>query len=162
MNHFQPFHARKVIQLPNVDQNGWQLKRYAIIAENRVFDEKIVLAALEAAIIRLPQAGKLENSDNNHGVGFQLIHFAEVAVVSPIFYWMWGSVLANTKQMRAQWDTPTKFEDGVNKIIGCIWELEIITFEFHAWRNIMHEGIETPQSKLNQYLKHHFPINKNL
>ena len=160
MNHLQYFQARKVICLPMAEKDGWQLKRYAILAGNRKFNEKIALASLDAALARLPKAEKLESPDGNHGVGFQIVHFAEVAVVSPIFYWIWGSVLANTHQMRAQWDTPTKFEEGVTEVVGCIWELEIVTFEVETWKEIMLNGKDTPEQRLLRYLNHPFPSNQ--
>ena len=34
----------------------------------------------------------------NHAVGFKIVHFAEVAIVSPLFYWQWGSVLTKIVQ----------------------------------------------------------------
>ena len=114
MNHLQPYQARKVICLPTVEIDGWWLKRYVILSAGRKFDKDIVLTALNAAIARLPQSEKLENPNNNHGVGFQIVHFAEVAVVSPVFYWIWGSVLANTHQMRAQWETPRDWDSSLN------------------------------------------------
>ena len=107
--------------------------------------------------MRLPQAGNLGAPGGNHGVGFQLVHFAEVAVVSPVFYWMWGTVLANIQQMRAQWETPTDFEDGVNEVVGCIWELEIITFEVQSWKTTMLSETGPPDLRLQHYLAQHCP-----
>ncbi len=161
MKHFHPFQARDILTLPIAEHDGWRIKRYAILAKNRKFDEKIASAALDAAKKRLPKAGKLDDPDNNHGVGFQIIHFAEVAVVSPLFYWMWGSVLANTKQMRAQWETPTIFEDGISEVVGCVWELEIITFEIQSWMNAMLCRTEPPQQEIKQYLNSFFPTDRS-
>ncbi len=156
MEHFKPFQHRKIMNLPTAKANAWTLKRYAILAENREFDEKISIAALDAAFERLPLAGTLENPNGNHGIGFQLIHYAEVAVVSPIFYWMLGSVLGNTKQMRAQWDNPTKFDDGVSEIVGCAWELELVSFEMQSWTQTMLTGLY-PSEQKKHYLNSIFP-----
>lgn len=103
MNHLQPFSSRRVLQLPAGEAKNWKLKRYGIVANDREYDSTAAVLALDAAVERLPVAGRLDDSEGNHGVGFQIVHFAEVAIVSPVFYWMWGSVLANTSQMRAQW-----------------------------------------------------------
>jgi len=166
LNHLQPYQPREVISLPLAENAGWRLKRYAILAEGRKFDATIATAALDAAVQRLPAPGNIESPDGNHGVGFQIIHFAEVAVVPPVFYWIWGSVLANTPQIRARWNTPTQFEDGVDEVIGCIWELEIVTFEAAAWKETMLNGTHNPEQKLLQYLNHTFqsktPISKKL
>jgi len=146
MEHFQSYSPRKVLQLPNAELGGWQLKRYAVLAHDRVFDSAIASSALESAVTRLPRAGKLANSDGNHGVGFQIIHFAEIAVVSPVFYWIWGTVLANTHQMRAQWEEPTTFETGVKEVVGCVWEMEIVCFVATCnvvcqWPNQYHKSV---------------------
>lgn len=139
MKHLRPFQARDILTLPIAEHDGWKIKRYAILAKNRKFDGEIASAAFDAAKKRLPKAEKLDDPDNNHGVGFQIIHFTEV---SSLFYWMWGSVLANTKQIRAQWESPTIFEDGISEVVGCVWELEIITFEIQSWMNAMLHGPE--------------------
>ncbi|MEM7070204.1 MAG: hypothetical protein AAF403_00405 [Pseudomonadota bacterium] len=148
-NHYQP---RSSMLLPSVKYNGWQIKRYAIFAKSREFDEKIIFAATRKAKTLLPIAGKIDEPDNNHGVGFQIIHFAETAIVSPVFYWMCESVLANTRQMRAQWNTPTEFDDVTNDIIGCVWELEIIEFEVKSWKHIMLCSNQPLAEKLEHYL----------
>ncbi len=137
MKHFQPFSSRRILQLPIGKANGWKLKRYGIIAKDREFDLSVAQSALESAIERLPTAGRLEDAEGNHGVGFQIVHFAEVAIVSPVFYWIWGSVLANTFQMRAQWRDTNAFETGVKEVVGCVWEMDIICFETKSWKEIM-------------------------
>ncbi|MBG6202121.1 hypothetical protein IWQ48_003264 [Labrenzia sp. EL_13] len=38
-----------------------------------------------------------------NGMGFQIVHFAQVTVVAPVFYWQWGIVLSKIGQMRAYW-----------------------------------------------------------
>jgi len=155
MEHLQPFSPRTVLILPSVETNGWQLKRYGILANNRTYDSAITLSALDAAIERLPVAGKPDQPDGNHGIGFQLVHFAEVAVVLPVFYWVWGSVLANTDQMRAQWDSANKFDTGVREVVGCVWELEILAFETEAWKQTMLCGTGLLSDNISRYLKRH-------
>ncbi|MEM9278087.1 MAG: hypothetical protein AAGA76_05910 [Pseudomonadota bacterium] len=120
MNKLQAYRPRPVLNLPSVEGNGWHLKRYAILSDEKSFDETIVNAATKEAFKRLPEAGSLNDETGNQGVAFQIVHFAEVAVVSPVFYWQWGSVLAHLDQMRASWDAPTKFVDGVREVVGCI------------------------------------------
>ena len=157
MNHFQPFCSRNVLSLPTAESNGWRLKRYAILANGKKFEQTIASAALDGAIERLPHAGGLGDENGNHGVSFQIIHFAEVAVVSPVFYWQWGSVLANIQQMRAPWKHPTKFDTGVKEVIGCIWEMQIVCFEMQAWTNTLLNDVGTPYEKLTDYLERHLP-----
>lgn len=153
MDHLQEFCSRAVLSLPAFKARGWTLKRYAILASGRSFDEDIVLAASNEAILRLPEAGSLNDAVENHGVGFQIIHFAQVAVVSPVFYWRWGSVLANIDQMRASWDQPTAFGDGVKEVVGCIWEMDIVSFEIDAWKmSLLNQG-GTPTERLAAYYK---------
>ncbi|WP_298969301.1 hypothetical protein [uncultured Roseobacter sp.] len=152
MDHLKPFAPRTVLPLSLAQDHGWSLKRYAIVADGRAFAEGVVSAATEEAMRRLPAAGPLENSAGNHSIGFQIIHFAEVAVVSPVFYWQWGSVLAQMGQMRAGYDDPTTFKDGVQEVVGCIWELNIVKYETWAWQTIMLGAEGGNQETLTAYL----------
>lgn len=133
------------------------MKRYGILSKDKTYDPVTVSLSLKAAIERLPEAGSLRDPSGNHGVGFQLIHFAEVAVVSPVFYWVWGSVLANTHQMRAQWNTSDKFNTGVKEVLGCIWEMQIVCFEIQSWKESMLSGVGIPEENLSNYLKYSLP-----
>lgn len=153
MHHLDPFRVRTVLPLDLEHSAGWQLKRYAILADGRAFSDQIAAAATAAAFDRLPQAGTLIDADGNHGVGFQLIHFAETAVVSPVFYWLWGSVLAHIDQLRAPWDDPTRFDTGKTDVFGCVWEMEIVTFETRAWTSTMLSDHGTPHERLKAYLE---------
>lgn len=156
MEHLQQFYSRSVLSLPVAKDHGWQLKRYAILANGRNFDNNIASSALIEAFKRLPDAGSLKDGAGNHGVGFQIVHFAQIAVVSPVFYWQWGSVLANIGQIRAKWETPTIFGDGVKEIVGCIWEMEIVNFEIGTWRNTLLNNTGTPEERFETYLEQHF------
>ncbi|GGX42377.1 hypothetical protein GCM10007385_07520 [Tateyamaria omphalii] len=129
------------------------MKRYAILADDRAFSDEIAAAATAAAFNRLPQASTLGDADSNHGVGFQLIHFAETAVVSPVFYWQWSSVLAHIDQLRAPWDDPTHFDTGKTEVFGCVWEMEIVAFETRAWTSTMLTDHGAPHERLKAYLE---------
>lgn len=105
--------------------------------------------------IQLPEAGSLHDETGNQGVAFQIVHFAEVAVVSPVFYWQWGSVLAHIDQMRASWDAPTHFGDGEKEVVGCIWEMNIVQFELEAWATQLLDGRKSTDDGLRAYLEQH-------
>lgn len=140
MHHLAPFQSRPTTQLPRANAEGWTLKRYAIVSDGRTYDAAIAEAATSEAIRRLPTPGHIDDEAGNHGIGFQIIHFAQLAVVAPVFYWRWGSVLANLDQIRAPWDDPTQFTDGVKGIVGCVWEMDIVNFEVNAWKtNVLGE-----------------------
>ena len=151
-SHLQKFRARKVLSLPLAKQNDWRLKRYAILAEGKNIDNDIASSATLEAIERLPKAGSLTDAITNHGVGFQIIHFAEVAVVSPVFFWQWGSVLAHIDQLRASWENPTSFGTGKAEVVGCIWEMEIICFEVQSWKSTVLGDGKVPSQRLQEYL----------
>jgi len=152
VKHFQPYQSRTTVSVPTAQRSGWHIKRYAVIANQRVFDPDVATSALDAAIEQLPDPGKLENPNGNHGVGFQIVHFAEVAIVSPVFYWEQGSVLANTHQMRAPWDDSKNFSTGLREVVGCVWEMQIVAFETQSWVEIMLGGDGTPRKNLSRYL----------
>ncbi len=157
MEHLEPFVPRRVSPLPLATTKGWQLKRYAILSEGRDFDESVAQAALQAVSAQLPKAGKLADTAGNHGIGIQIIHFAETAVVSPSFFWQWGSVLAQLGQVRAPWENPTAFEVGEPQIIGCIWEMEIVAQEVQAWKETVLGAHGIPSAGLEQYLQRTTP-----
>ena len=157
MEHLQPYQCRTLLALPRAEVNGWQLKRYGILANDKTFDSLIASSALDAAIERLPAPGKLDDPNGNHGVGIQLVHFAEVAIVSPAFYWVWGSVLANTNQIRAQWENTAHFTTGVKEVVGCIWEMQILCFETQSWKENMLNGGGIPEENLSLYLNSTLP-----
>ncbi len=155
VEHLQQFRARRVLALPVVEDQGWQLKRYAILANGRSFDNGITSSAGIEAIKRLPDAGSLIDGTGNHGVGFQIIHFAELAVMSPVFYWQWGNVLAKIEHMRAIWEAPTIFGDGKAEVVGCVWEMGVVNFELNAWKNTLLNDVGTPTERLATYLERH-------
>lgn len=156
MDHLEPFQPRKVLSLADIKVQGWHIKRYAIMAEGRVFDDTIAEAAGVAAIARLPPAGSLMDAQGNHGIALQIVHFAQTGVVSPVFYWRWGSVVAEIDQMRASWDAPTIFNDGAKHVIGCIWEMDIVSFEIAAWKATVLGVSGTPQDRLAAYMTRRF------
>ncbi|MEM5518930.1 hypothetical protein WNY37_18365 [Henriciella sp. AS95] len=156
MKHLKPFEPRNVLALPLATMKGWTLKRYAILSVGWNFEDRIVSSALQAAVEQLPTAGDILNADTNHGVGFQIIHFAEVAVVAPTFYWHWGSVLSNVEQIRAQWDRPTEFSQSANDVVGCVWEMDIVSFEVAAWKSTILSNDGAPNDRLSRYTENHY------
>jgi len=157
MDHLRPYQARSVVPLPQFDSNAWRLKRYAIIAPDRSLDRSSADAASVEAINRLPPAGTIESSTGNHGIGFQLIHFAEIAVVAPTFYWLWGSVLANLEQLRAPLASPTTFDTGVTEVLGCVWEMDIVSYEISCWKSTVLSDSGHPYYGVLRYLEQHAP-----
>lgn len=153
MHHLAPFQRREIRALELARTDGWRLKRYAIVADSRVFDPSAVEAATQAAFDRLPPAGTLDDANGNHGVGLQIFHFAdEIPLVSPVFYWKWGSVLFNSHQMRSYSESPYKIVDGVREVVGCIWEMELVDFEVRAWRDMVLAGGADPGARVARYL----------
>ncbi|EBA11989.1 hypothetical protein [Roseobacter sp. CCS2] len=156
MDHLAPFRSRPTLHLPQFNQSGWQLKRYAILSQGHTYNDDVTTAATAKAMRLLPKAGSLVDADGNHGIGFQIIHFAQVAVVSPVFYWQWGSVLAHAGQVRASWDEPTLFHDGAKEVLGCVWEMDIVNFEVNVWKKHMLSDNKTPSQNLATYLDQSF------
>jgi len=153
MQHLKPYRSRDIRALGLSEQDGWRLKRYAIIADGRELDEKAVEAATQAAFLRLPMAGSLIDGQYNHGVGFQIFHFAEdIPLVSPVYYWKWGSVLFNAHQMRSYSDSPYQIVDGVRDVVGCIWEMEVVAFEVRAWRDLVLSESSATEAEVTRYL----------
>lgn len=159
MDHLDPFQARAVQPLPLVESQGWQLKQYAILSPGRTFDAAIAAAAGAEAIKRLPTPGSLADAAGNHGVGVQIVHFAQVAVVAPVFYWQWGSVLAEIDQMRASWEAPCTFGDGMPEVLGCVWEMDVVNFEVQTWKTTLMGSAGTPQDRLTAYLTQSYALN---
>ncbi|MEX3014213.1 hypothetical protein [Gymnodinialimonas hymeniacidonis] len=153
MEHLEAFRHRPVHVLPLVERDGWRLKRYGIVADGRALDMGVADAASAAAVRGLPEPGAVEEGSGNHGAWFQIVHFAQTAVVSPIFYWQWGSVLSHGPQMRAPWEAPTAFAEGFSEIVGCIWEMELVAFEVDLWKRVMLGDGGDPEARLARYLE---------
>lgn len=162
MQHLQRFRDRELVSFPVMRSDGWRLKRYVICWESRSIDESVIAAASAAACRQLPLAGTLDDPESNHGIGFQIIHFAQVAVVSPVFFWQWGSVLSNIVQLRAPWTRPTEFSVGIPGIVGCVWEMQLVSFEVATWTKTMLNGSGHGQQNSEVYLKSHFPSARSL
>lgn len=153
MDHLTPYASRQITALAPATKQGWRLKRYALMAGDRALDAHTVKAATRAAQRRLPPPGTLAQGSGNHGCGFQIIHFAQTAIVSPVFYWQWGSVLSSLTQLRAPRHAPTAFEDGYTEIVGCVWELEIVAFETQAWTQTVLAPGAPVADPITDYLK---------
>ncbi|WP_299478267.1 hypothetical protein [uncultured Roseibium sp.] len=153
MEHLSRFQPRDIRSLPVLETDGWHLKQYAILSEGKSFDPAVAAAAGAEALKRLPPPGGLEDPIRAHGIGFQIVHFAQVAVVAPVFYWQWGSVLSKIDQMRAPLHTPTEFGNGAEEVIGCLWEMDIVSFETDTWKSTILSGEGTPAQRLAAYLK---------
>lgn len=153
MEHLGRFQPRDIRSLPVLETDGWQLKQYAILSEGKSFDPAVAAAAGAKAFQRLPHPGGLGDPVRAHGIGFQIVHFAQVAVVAPVFYWQWGSVLSKIGQMRAPWQTPTEFGNGAEEVIGCLWEMDIVSFETNTWKSTILSGEGTPAQRLAAYLE---------
>ena len=63
--------------------------------------------------------------------------------------------MARLDQMRADWATPTKFEDGVREVVGCVWEMKIVQFEVEAWTRHLLDGTRSASDGLTPYLQQH-------
>lgn len=59
--------------------------------------------------------------------------------------------------MRAPWKHPAKFDTGVKKVVGCIWEMQIVCFEMQAWTNTLLNNVGTPGENLTDYLERYLP-----
>lgn len=151
--HLKPYQAREVTALPLAQQRGWRLKRYAIFSAGRAMDDAVVAGATGGVFDQLPAPGDLRDADGNHGVGFQILHFAEqVAAVSSQYFWQWGSVLARMPQMRSDWAAPAEFGPGRSEVVGCVWEMQIVTFETELWTRTMLSNDGALDARLASYL----------
>ncbi|MEM7439733.1 MAG: hypothetical protein AAF393_09050 [Pseudomonadota bacterium] len=153
MHHLAPFESRPVTVVPAAQSRGWHLKRYAITAAGRTIDPAAIDCATELAITQLPRADALDDPSGNHGVGFQIVHFAaEVSAVSTVYYWQWGSVLARLAQSRASWDAPHVFQEGYSEVVGCVWEMQVVIAETELWQRIMLSETQAPAHRLGLYM----------
>ncbi|EFL88201.1 hypothetical protein R2A130_2019 [Ahrensia sp. R2A130] len=63
-------------------------------------------------------------------------------------------VLGHIDQMRAQWREPTNFQTGVREVVGCIWEMDIISFEIKAWKERVLNKSGSIDDLVTDYLNH--------
>jgi len=55
--------------------------------------------------------------------------------------------------MRAQWGETNYFETGVKEVVGCVWEMQIITFESELWTSTMLGNNRNIDENLATYLR---------
>ncbi|WP_157598841.1 hypothetical protein [Tateyamaria omphalii] len=57
--------------------------------------------------------------------------------------------------MRAAWEAPTSFGDGVAEVIGCVWEMNLIIHETQSWMRTLLSGHGTQDDRLVRYMEDH-------
>ena len=55
--------------------------------------------------------------------------------------------------MKVHWNEPTVFKDGVDEIVGCVWEMNIVRDEVKAWTDTMLGRSQNPLDQMSKYLK---------
>ena len=102
---------------------------------------------------RLVHSGFARFNDNvdPRNFGFVLIHKGTEGLTVSAHWWVEGCVLCHDHyRMPFHGDDPLAHLRA--KVVGCVWELEVIGFEQRAWRQTMMQGIPDPDAYLQTWM----------
>ena len=148
---YQPRHYE---QLGIWEEGPFRLKAYAIrhdgVSAGSVAASRELIAAARAhSAKRLIAAA---GGGHHHGLGFVVLHAGLVAHWLLVDWWAHGDICCHLLS-RSEHQSPLDFRPESRPLLGCVWELPILSFERDAWVKTMLR--ENPDS--DAYLANRFP-----
>ena len=130
MHNFDPYVARPIKFIDQVNSEGWRIKIYGISAKSLPLPKDVVSEGIKNVLSYLPQPALTEQ---RYGVGFLIIHH---------------------KLFSSPLDKPSSISTEPDKsLIACVHELRVMTFESEAW--IKTVLCQDDKPSFDSYLKLH-------
>lgn len=131
---------RLVKPFPAIEAGGRMLKVYGIFCEPEFESRFPSLESLRARVNAQPA----ERREDDHGLGFVVLHFGKDGNYLLLGEWYGGNMLRQRVygcEVDAEGDAPfTPLDPG--DLVACVWELEVMKFERDAWvRTVMARGV---------------------
>ena len=111
--------------------NGHRLKSYAMYLSQEAAKEVLSDSDLQNLLKKClpPSTDPLD-----HGIGFVLVHYARDGNYLLVSRWYGGNMLKHELFVLSHAAQGWQAEPLVStKIVACVWELQVITFERQAW-----------------------------
>ncbi len=140
------YRARPIRFLQHWSPGSWKIKVYGISAWSGLPPEELVKPALALAEQTLPADA---TADGRHGVGFCGIHDGKNARF--MFVSWWGKTYELNHCLFRSPREIVDFQPVEKNLIGCTWDLQIVSFERDAWLASM-MGDEAGTPNLERYL----------
>ncbi len=130
MHNFDPYVARPIKFIDQVDSEGWRIKVYGISAKSLPLPEEVVSEGIKYTLSHLPQPAI---SEQRYGVGFLIIHHGTMRNWYLLDWWEKEDIIHH-KLFSSTLDKPSSISAEPDKsLIACVHELRVITFESEAW-----------------------------
>ena len=130
MHAIDPYVARPIEFIDQVNSEGWRIKVYGISAKSLPLREELVAGALKNILSHLPQPAVTEQ---RYGVGFLIIHRGTMRNWLLLDWWEKEDIIHH-KLFSSPLDKPGDITAETDKsLIACVHELRVITFESEAW-----------------------------
>ena len=164
-----PYRPRPIRWLGRPELAGWKVKVYGIsVAGERphpeLLDEGKAIARGVLSTLGTDPSGKGEGSgspqesgslslDVGYGVAVLIVHEARDGNFVLVGWWTGENMLCQ-RVFHAEPESPLEFTDiGTTGIVGCVWELAVLSFERDAWVECV---LAPPEPDVEAYLVRSF------
>lgn len=131
MAHFEKFKPRQIQFYGVVKASNWQVKVYKQTKNERFSAQ----ATFEAVLTHLPAWMEIPSQTSLavYEQAFLIVHEAREGTWILLYWWTGGEML-NRSTWFATFDEPEQLiHQPENDRLVCVWELEIVMHERHAW-----------------------------
>ena len=130
MHSFEPYDARPIESIEQVNSEGWRIKIYGISVKSLPLPKELVSEGIKTILSYLPQPAL---TDQRYGVGFIIIHHGTMRNWFLLDWWEKEDIMHH-RLFSSPLDNPTSITAEPDKsLIACVHELKVISFESEAW-----------------------------
>ncbi len=111
-----------------------RFKVYGLLADGQTLTQDMISRAWQ--FVQSDVLDRISTMGDSNNLGFIIIHPGDLGVSVSVHWWVQGSVLCQHIQ-RQLYDAQAPMNAATRPVIGCVWELAIITAEQECWRKTM-------------------------
>ena len=138
MNLKEPYQKRSIRFLELFQSQGWQLKIYSILHQDKKLNPELIDAAKETALAFLPQPAQ---TPSYYGLGFISVHQGKSYDFVTVAYWTYDTELRHQTYMRPSSASVELEALTANELSTDVWDLRVLAFERDAWvKTILNAG----------------------
>jgi hypothetical protein len=126
----EPYQKRSIRFLELYTAQGWQLKIYSILHQDKQLNSQLIEAAKQTALGFLPQPA---DTPNHYGLGFISIHQGKSYDFVTIGYWTYDSELEHQTYMRPSSASVELEALSASELSTDVWDIRVLAFERDAW-----------------------------
>jgi uncharacterized protein (DUF1684 family) len=126
----EPYQKRSIRFLELFQRQGWQLKIYSILHQDKKLKPQLIEAAKEAALAFLPQPAQ---APSHYGLGFISVHQGKSYDFVTVAYWTYDTELRHQTYMRPSSASVELEVLTASELSTDVWDLRVLAFERDAW-----------------------------